>query len=677
MMSAAGLPVQPQHVYNTGGAQPCDAETCDRCGVYLGDSDSDTDEEDDDPYADAEEEAYLTGLSENQKAEYFHYYYKRFKKKFRKFVKKGPRKKRNYETHAFALGNFQGRPRPRQSTGGGNPLGKNGQPLECHECQSTQHLAAKCPRRAGKYGKGGGKGGKGTPAASSGGGAGGGQGVFSTGPLAGLVQATGGATGLAGWFGMVVEDEYSPQLEIPSPRDHSTERNNESERQLEQLREMGSRTTRNLTTGTHFSHDFRSVTELLAIDNGRSDEQNLGENYTLSSLMPAQRRPFVQEDWLGLPSATDRAPRLEHGLQAVRNAMNGPPRGRTNFQDDEGRMSSNHQPSYRANTYVLQTLPRVADDDGDHEMDLYGSRHDERHPTTRNIADIVASSSGSQLSDEARQDLDHWTQMPVETRTVGAEAAEVCVVCLVAPVEVTIKPCMHTYFCQHCVDEVQTYDPRCPLCRVPIESAVPAIATARLARLAASQVRANTEMLHTIIQIVRGNTGKVSSTDERKASVTLVLSPPRRRDQGRQEALSSGLNPGLAGLVGISMTQTSRNSEGESQDWFLPTWGSYDEQIKTPGHFHSRPELPAGKTSLLPDTGAHSSLTGDRFAHAQAALAQEHGHASSQNRLPEIRRVRGVGSGSKECEYSCTVPVGLVTTDGEHFVDSFTAPHRE
>ena len=122
------------------------------------------------------------------------------------------------------------------------------------------------------------------------------------------------------------------------------------------------------------------------------------------------------------------------------------------------------------------------------------------------------------------------------------------------------------------------------------------------------------------------------------------------------------------------MTQTSRNSEGESQDWFLPTWGSYDEQIKTPGHFHSRPELPAGKTSLLPDTGAHSSLTGDRFAHAQAALAQEHGHASSQNRLPEIRRVRGVGSGSKECEYSCTVPVGLVTTDGEHFVDSFTAP---
>ena len=94
----------------------------------------------------------MTGWSSNQVGCYFYGKYKHFKKKWR-----------NYQGARRQQGRRLSRPRARtgqltrRSTfvvdgrqRRGNPIGRDGQPLKCHRCGSTDHLQANCslPPRA-------------------------------------------------------------------------------------------------------------------------------------------------------------------------------------------------------------------------------------------------------------------------------------------------------------------------------------------------------------------------------------------------------------------------------------------------------------------------------------------------------------------------------------------------
>ena len=92
------------------------------------------------------------------------------------------------------------------------------------------------------------------------------------------------------------------------------------------------------------------------------------------------------------------------------------------------------------------------------------------------------------------------------------------------------------------------------------------------------------------------------------------------------------------------------------------------------GIYHLRTRLPDGTLGLMPDTGAHDSLSGSMWVRDVAAAAAEAGHASTQQRCTKPRSVQGVGKGQQICEYECTIPVGLQDTSGESYIDDFSTP---
>ena len=91
----------------------------------------------------------MTGWSQNQVGCYFYGRYKHFKKKWRNYQgsRKPPgrrlsrpraRSGRISRRSSYAV---NGRPRR------GNPIGRDGNPLKCHICGSTEHLQATCPQQ--------------------------------------------------------------------------------------------------------------------------------------------------------------------------------------------------------------------------------------------------------------------------------------------------------------------------------------------------------------------------------------------------------------------------------------------------------------------------------------------------------------------------------------------------
>ena len=136
------------------GASPVDSGTPPPPAIaehYSFADDSDTSDEESDGETDNYPDPHpadpdMTGWTSNQIGCYFYGRYKHFKKKWRNYqgVRKPPghrlsrpraRAGRLSRRTTFAV---NGRPRR------GNPIGRDGNPLKCHRCGSTEHLQAKC-----------------------------------------------------------------------------------------------------------------------------------------------------------------------------------------------------------------------------------------------------------------------------------------------------------------------------------------------------------------------------------------------------------------------------------------------------------------------------------------------------------------------------------------------------
>ena len=139
-----------------GGMFPTDGSTAQ---YFEDDSDTSDDEEGHYQTQDADEPD-MTGWTANQVGEFYYQKYKHYKRKWRRFSgrqpkrSRGPTRRRHFladEVTEAYFGKGGGKGKGRRK---GNPIGRDGQPLRCSICNSDQHLRARCPQA----GKGGGKG---------------------------------------------------------------------------------------------------------------------------------------------------------------------------------------------------------------------------------------------------------------------------------------------------------------------------------------------------------------------------------------------------------------------------------------------------------------------------------------------------------------------------------------
>ena len=89
----------------------------------------------------------------------------------------------------------------------------------------------------------------------------------------------------------------------------------------------------------------------------------------------------------------------------------------------------------------------------------------------------------------------------------------------------------------------------------------------------------------------------------------------------------------------------------EQQAW--PWWLDASE-----GVYHAQTQL-AGGSSIIVDPGAYTNLCGRKWATRQAEAAREYGHRSYQSDMPNPMVIRGVGNGTQGCTKSTNVPVAV------------------
>ena len=190
--------------------------------------------------------------------------------------------------------------------------------------------------------------------------------------------------------------------------------------------------------------------------------------------------------------------------------------------------------------------------------------------------------------------------------------------------------------------------PECPLCRQAVHSHEPAeptaVTTQALDRPHASRLVDTfayamlTRSQHNVLQDFHGS------------------STPWYSGSGDQSAAS----------------QSHDRSETQSPAYgYGPWWPQEDSQ----GHYLGRPlELDDGEVGLMPDTGAHDGLCGDKWARSQADHCRQHNKPVGQRKLEQPRNVKGVGHGSQTADYEVELACGLQDVHGQLHEETYRAP---
>ena len=126
----------------------------------------------------------------------------------------------------------------------------------------------------------------------------------------------------------------------------------------------------------------------------------------------------------------------------------------------------------------------------------------------------------------------------------------------------------------------------------------------------------------------------------------------------------------------IDPSRTTQSYNGVVVDNLLSGAGGGDTDgsaMRGPGHFvtgppafHIQTRLPDGRPSIIVDPGSVGNLCGDRWAKEVAEAARKSGHHPTYDRRPRPLKVSGVGNGTQECNYDCTLPVALMPEGHQH-----------
>ena len=105
-------------------------------------------------------------------------------------------------------------------------------------------------------------------------------------------------------------------------------------------------------------------------------------------------------------------------------------------------------------------------------------------------------------------------------------------------------------------------------------------------------------------------------------------------------------------------------------------WGECDESGEPT--YHARIRLADGRPSIVIDPGSVSNLCGDEWAREVATVAAQHGQTPTYEKRQQPLKVSGVGNGTQECHFDCSLPVALRQTDNGQVGGHLTIPavHR-
>ena len=101
--------------------------------------------------------------------------------------------------------------------------------------------------------------------------------------------------------------------------------------------------------------------------------------------------------------------------------------------------------------------------------------------------------------------------------------------------------------------------------------------------------------------------------------------------------------------------------------WLMP---QTDEDV-----YHASTQLEGSRTSIIVDPGAYTNLVGSNWAETQARLALSAGRKSYKTRLAAPMIIRGVGNGAQSCTDLTTIPIAIPWTPDPATPES-TQPRR-
>ena len=110
--------------------------------------------------------------------------------------------------------------------------------------------------------------------------------------------------------------------------------------------------------------------------------------------------------------------------------------------------------------------------------------------------------------------------------------------------------------------------------------------------------------------------------------------------------------------------RTPRSNEGESRPMLSRFFGSASSSHLMCSSYPIKARLTDGRPSIIIDPGSVGNLCGDKWAKEVAILAHKNGHMPKHEKRHRPLEVCGVGNGSQQCHYDCSLPVAFRQDSG-------------
>ena len=680
---------QPQFAGLAGGAQfsqPTNNVFTSHQQTGLQNYDFDDSDTSDDDEA-AGDETFLefppANASSNEQAAHYYQRYKAYKRKYRQTTERAPRRFRGSTRRRTFLANgrcmsmeqgvYFGSTGAPGANGGsfrrsqrGNPTGRDGSKLKCHNCGSEDHLLRACPTARSTS--------RPSPATMTTGFAtdnlmtrGEQRQPFRQGPLADVLR-----TGNGTHFMTTAEAEMDNAVRQPvpnSPPESGARTSMPEQQQIAPMprpmqatsmfednnnpvrEQMTTRTTQASATWTSLQtmsqSQSRPAGEDLPLAVRTVETTANVESYTASlAVMSTIARGPPHTD----AAATAVVRRATSASTAIMDMMNMQRRLETDRetrrdQRDDDRQARREQrdggkgyggKGYGGRGYGgrAQSLPPRRTSRWHQD-----SIHD--HPDDEELIEDYDDDNDHERREDELGDYVMVATNATETRSYyGNPAQDKCVVCLDRLASHMLLPCRHAHFCGECCDfliggATDSMFPECPVCRARIDSA-----------------------------------------EEAETQTIMAQRAVRLHARSMAESYASLLRRCMQRPAATSPSSTGPN-DGVVRSIFGPWWPAEADTPEDPElfqHYISALSLADGEVGLLPDTGAHDGLCGSHWAVSQAKHCQTADKPLSQRPLKDPRTVQGVGKGSQQAEFEVTLTCGLQDVDGNFHEQEYTAP---
>ena len=121
-----------------------------------------------------------------------------------------------------------------------------------------------------------------------------------------------------------------------------------------------------------------------------------------------------------------------------------------------------------------------------------------------------------------------------------------------------------------------------------------------------------------------------------------------------------------------SALAAERFQQGNDFEDYHPWW-PVDESLEADAAFLTQP-LGAREVGILPDTGAHDNLCGDRWAPWLAEACSAAGQHLQHHQMQQPRVVQGVGHGQQTTTHEVILATGTNDVEGVNHISRYRAP---